>query len=204
MINLFRRRIENYLLNLPLLTWVLLGFLITFILFFICPVFLNSSSRMDFSQYILTLTPIGHDFRDIVSYSYTWFSFGIIPPTLYPPLTLIFFAPFTFVSYEIGYEILVGIILICYLSTTLVFPRWINQPKETSAFAMLIMVTGLLSYGFQFELERGQWNLIAFSSSVAAIYIFHKQPKYRWLAYLLFTISVQLKLIPCNFRLHTH
>ena len=64
---------------------------------------------------------------------------------------------------------------------------------------MLIMVTGLLSYGFQFELERGQWNLIAFSFSVASIYLFHKQPKYRWLAYLLFSISVQLKLFPAIF-----
>jgi hypothetical protein len=199
MINLFRRRIENYLLNLPLLTWILLGFLTTFILFFIRAVFLDPSLTMKFYQYILALTPIGHDFREIVSYSYAWFRFGVVPPTLYPPLTLIFFAPFTFVSYEIGYEILIGIILICYLLTTLVFPRWINQHKEMSAFAMLIMVTGLLSYGFQFELERGQWNLIAFSFSVAAIYIFHKQPKYRWLAYLLFTISVQLKLFPAIF-----
>ena len=61
------------------------------------------------------------------------------------------------------------------------------------------MVTGLLSYGFQFELERGQWNLIAFSFSVASIYLFHKRPKYRWLAYLLFSISVQLKLFPAIF-----
>ena len=66
---------------------------------------------------------------------------------------------------------------------------------------MLIMVTGLISYGFQFELERGQWNLIAFSFIVTSIYLFHKQPKYRWLAYLLFSISVQLKLFPAIFVL---
>ena len=114
-------------------------------------------------------------------------------------LTLIFFAPFSFISYETGYQILVGIILICYLFTTLILPRWLNPHKDTSAFAMLLFVSGLVSYGFQFELERGQWNLIAFAFSLAAIYIFHKQTKYRWLAYFLFSLSVQLKLFPAIF-----
>ena len=41
--------------------------------------------------------------------------------------------------------------------------------------------------------------MIAFSFSIAAIYIFHRKPKYRWLAYLLFSISVQLKLYPAIF-----
>ncbi len=63
----------------------------------------------------------------------------------------------------------------------------------------LTLVTGLFSYGFQFELKQGQWNLIAFLFSVAAIYLFHQQPKYRWAAYLLFSISVQLKLFPAIF-----
>jgi Glycosyltransferase family 87 len=199
MINLFRRRIENYLLNLPLLAWILLGFLTTFILFFIIPIFLGPSLTMKFAAYVPIANPIGKDFRDIVSHSYTWFHSGTIPVILYPPFTLIFFTPFTFVSYETGYKILIGMILICCVLTTLIFPRWINHQKDIHAVEMLIMVTGLISYGFQFEIERGQWNLIAFSFSVASIYIFHKQPKYRWLAYLLFTISVQLKLFPAIF-----
>src|SRR5271157_141876 len=199
MINSFRRRAEKYLLGLPLLTWILLGFLTTFILFFIRPIFFDPSLTMKFYQYIDVLTPIGFDFRGIVAYSNTWFRSGTIPVIIYPPLTLIFFAPFTFVSYETGYKILVGITIICYLSTTLIIPRWLNQEKNISAFAMLIMVTGLFSYGLQFELERGQWNLIAFSLSVAAICIFHRKPKYRWFAYLLFSISVQLKLYPAIF-----
>ena len=199
MINSFRRQIANYLLNLPLLTWIILGFLTTFILFFIRPVFLDPSLTMQFRQYVLVHKPIGSDFRELVSDSYAWSHSGVVPPMLYPPFTLIFFTPFTLVSYETGYEILIGIIIVCYSLTTLIIPQWINQHKDTSAFVMLIMVTGLLSYGLQFEVERGQWNLIAFSFSVAAIYIFHKQPKYRWLAYLLFSLSVQLKLYPAIF-----
>ena len=129
MINSFRHQIANYLLNLPLLTWILLGFLTTFFVFFIIPVFLSPSLTMKFYQYILVLTPVGHDFRDIVSSSSIWLHTGEVPLILYPPFTLLFFAPFTFVSYETGYEILIGIILICYLSTTLIFPRGLINAK---------------------------------------------------------------------------
>src|SRR5271157_1867516 len=95
MINSFRRQIENYLLNLPLLTWIILGFLTTFILFFIRPVFLDPSLAMKFRQYVLVFTPIGYDFRGIVAYSYEWSHSGIVPTIIYPPFTLIFFTPFT-------------------------------------------------------------------------------------------------------------
>jgi Glycosyltransferase family 87 len=200
MINPFRRQIANYLLNLPLLTWIILGFLITFFLFFPHLIFLHPSMMMQFNRDIpVAIMSMNTDFIGITAFSYAWLHTGVVPTIIYPPLTLIFFAPFTLVSYETGYKILVGIILICYLSTTLIFPRWINQNKKTSAFDILILVTGLFSYGLQFELEQGQWNLIAFSCSVAAIYIFHKQPKYRWLAYLLFSLSIQLKLFPAIF-----
>jgi len=201
LINSFRRRFENYLLNLEPMVWILLGFLVTFIFFFIIPVFLNPSTAMKFYQYIPVLTPIGHDFRDIVTSSYTWFHFGTVPTTLYPPFTLLFFAPFTLADYGIGYKILVGMILACYLLTALFLPKRMNDHKNSSAFILLMTVTGAISYGFQFELERGQWNLIAFSFCLAAICLFHRKPGLRWLAYLLFSISVQLKLFPAIFIL---
>jgi len=200
MINSLRRQIANYILNLPLLIWIILGFLITFILFFPRLIFLHPSMIMQFNRNIpVAIMSINTDFLGITAFSYAWLHTGVVPPIIYPPFTLVFFAPFTFVSYETGFKILIGIILICYLATTLIFPRWINQNKQTSAFEILILVTGLFSYGLQFELEQGQWNLMAFSFSVAAIYIFHRQPKYRWLAYLLFSLSVQLKLFPAIF-----
>ena len=64
---------------------------------------------------------------------------------------------------------------------------------------MLVFVTGFASYGLQFELERGQWNLIAFTFCLSAVYLFHSHPRLRWLAYLFFTFSVQLKLYPAIF-----
>jgi hypothetical protein len=181
------------------MTWVLLGFFITFLSFFIVPIFLDPSEKMQFNQYILVLSPIGNDFRVIVSASSSWLHTGIVPATLYPPFTLIFFSPFTFLNYETGYKVLILIILLCYVLITWIFPRWINGPKDISPFAVLIFMTGLVSYGFQFELERGQWNVIAFTFCLIAIYLFHYHPRHRWLAYLLFTVSVQLKLYPAIF-----
>ena len=199
MINNFYLRIKDYLLNLPLLTWVLLGFFITFLSFFVGPVFFDPSQSMQFNQYILVLSPIGSDFRIIVSAASDWLHTGAIPATLYPPITLLFFSPFTFLDYGAGYKAVVLLILLCYILVTSILPQWFNGSKSISALAVLIFITGLVSYGLQFELERCQWNLIAFTFCWIAIYIFHRYPRRRWLAYLFFTISVQLKLFPAIF-----
>jgi len=57
----------------------------------------------------------------------------------------------------------------------------------------------LFSYGFQFELERGQFNLIAFSFVMLAVYLFHAKPRFRPLAYVLLILSIQLKVFPLIF-----
>ena len=57
-------------------------------------------------------------------------------------------------------------------------------------------VTGLTSHGLQFELERGQFNVVAISLCLLAVYIFHYQVKYRHFGYLLFLVAVQLKVYP--------
>jgi hypothetical protein len=199
MIDGYYRRTKDYVLKLPLITWALLGFLVPFISFFIVPIFFDPSQKMQFPKYILMLAPIGHDYGSIVSSSSQWIHNGAIPSILYPPFTLLFFAPFTFLTYSRGYKILILFILLGYILVTLVLPKWIYKQKSVSAFAMLVFITGIVSYGFQFELERGQWNIIAFSFSLAAIWIFHGFPKLRWLAYLLFSVSIQLKLYPAIF-----
>ena len=195
----FFYRTKKYLSNLSSMTWILLGFFITFIWFFIGPILFNPSMEMKFYEYIPTMSPIGHDFFDMGNATSTWIHTGNLPAILYPSLTLIFFTPFMFFSYAVGYKIIVAIIIVCYLLITFAIPRWINKSKGMSAFAILFFVTGIVSYGFQFELERGQWNIIAFTFTMGAIYLFHNRPKYRWLSYLLFTTSVQLKLYPAIF-----
>jgi Glycosyltransferase family 87 len=201
MIRSTSHRVIDRILGLPILVWILLGFFLTFVLFLIIPVYLDPSLSIHFISTLPVISPIGHDFRTIVTSTSTWMQTGVAPAILYPAFTLLFFSLFTFFSLETGYKILLLIILICFILTTLVLPGRINRTRSISAFSMLILVTGLGSYGLQFELERGQWNVIAFTCCLAAIYLFHDQLKYRWLAYLLFCISVQLKLYPAIFVL---
>ncbi len=199
MINALYQRLKDYVLNLPLMTWVLLGFAITFFFLFVVPIFFDPSQTMKFNQYIAFPSPIGRDFREIVASSSSWLGSGVVPSILYPSFTLIFFSPFTLLNVVTGYKILALIILIGYVLATLILPQWINKQRSISVWTMLIFITGIASYGLQFELERGQWNLIAFMLALAAIHIFHDNPRRRWLGYVFFTISVQLKLYPAIF-----
>ena len=48
-------------------------------------------------------------------------------------------------------------------------------------------------------MERGQFHTIALLFCIAAIYLFHKYPQYRFFAYLLFCVSIQLKIYPALF-----
>lgn len=164
-----------------------------------CQYFLIHYRPCNLINIFLTLTPIGHDFRDIVSSSSAWIQTNDVPTILYPSFTLLFFTPFTFLDLETGYKIITLIIIVCYVLITLFLPKEINKSKEISAFAILILVTGIFSYGLQFELERGQWNVIAIAFCLTAIYVFYSYPRYRWFAYLMFSISVQLKLFPAIF-----
>jgi len=196
--NLYQR-IKDYILKLPLITCFFLGFLITYLFFFIGPVFFDPSRNMQFIQYIPVLSPIGADFRFIVAASSTWIHSGKLVSINYPAFTLVFFVPFTFLSYGAGYKIMTMIILICFVLITLMLPLWIYKQKNISAVAMLVFITGMISYGLQFELERGQENVIAFMFCLTAIHLYHNYPKSRWLAYLFLSISVQLKLYPAIF-----
>jgi hypothetical protein len=57
---------------------------------------------------------------------------------------------------------------------------------------------GLLSYPFQFELERGQWNVIAVTLALGGVWLYHRRPSgwNRVAACLLFVAGAQLKVYP--------
>jgi hypothetical protein len=187
--------------SVPLVNWLLLGYIIPFLFFFVEGVFFDPSEAMKFRRYISILVPIGHDYRVITSAASAWVHSGVAPTTLYPPFTLLFFSFFSLFSESRGYKLLTLLILSSYILATLLLPQRLTRQKGISGLAMLIFMSGLGSYGLQFEIERGQWNLIAFALCLSAIFVFHEYPRRRWLAYLLFTISVQLKLYPAIFVL---
>ncbi len=145
---------------------------------------------------------IGFDIETTVTHIGDWLTKGdspyldgIIP---YTPLTLAIFTPFLILGYPGYYKLLTVITIFSYILATFLIPLFISSKKDYG-FLILFGIMGLFSYGFQFELERGQFNMIAFASCLLAIYIFHYHHKFRYFAYLLFSLAVQLKLYPAIF-----
>ena len=194
------------ILDAPFLTWVLLGFLISYLLFFLGPIFLNAPA-MRFPIYIPAGKTIGEDLNSMLGFSKLWFIahqtpyLGNLGINAYPPLASVLFTPLLFVNFSLAYMIVTLVNVLCYILITLIIPLQTGKGRHASALIMLIFVTGLFSYGFQFELERGQFNVIAMTFCILAIWIFHFHNNYRYLTYVLFVISVQLKVYPIIFIL---
>ena len=196
----------SFISKQSIIVYLLLGFFIAYVIFFTVPIFLNPQLRMQFPAYVdLRQRGNGSDLMTILDSCRFWIVNNQTPyfaSNIYPPFTWLFFIPFIFLSYLSAYTVFIIMGLICLLITTILIPINIFKGKEnTSAFLAFCFITGLFSYGFQFELERGQFNLIAFTFCLLAIYIFHYKKKYRLIAYGLLTISIQLKIYPAIFAL---
>ena len=177
------------ILNLHSHTWVLIGFFISYFLFFIRPIFFWSDV-MQFFQYVPAAEAIGNDLngatilRALITNKTPY-----LPGVLFPPIESLFFAPLLLFEFSQGYKLFTILNIFCYTLMTFLFPLWVTKAKQVSPLLMLTFVTGLISYGFQFELERGHFNVIAVSLSFLAMWICHSHYRYRYLAYLLFTID---------------
>jgi hypothetical protein len=189
------------LLNMPFLVWVVAGFFISYLFFFIQPIFL-SSNIMQFPQYIKIMTPIGGDLQQYLGFSTAWFvnrTSPYIGTNIYPPLESVFFVPLLYVKFSVAYKIILLLDVLSYTLLTLVLPLLISKARRVTSLIVLVFISGLASYGFQFELERGQFNLIAVLFCFFAIWIYHYHNRYRLVSYLLFILSVQLKIYPFIF-----
>lgn len=195
------RAILRFLANTQPRSWILAGFLIVYISFFIYPIFF-SSQTMQFPAYIPVMKIIGGDLDQILGYSKPWALFGDSPyvgENPYPPFVAVFFAPFLLLPFSSAYRIIVLLGLISFILGIYFLTA---QFKDRSGFASVfffVIFTGFFSYGLQFELERGQFNIIAMVFCFAAVWIYYFHNKFRYLAYILFAISVQLKLYPLIF-----
>jgi hypothetical protein len=190
-------------LDFPIVTWVLIGFLLIYLLQFIALLFMSPNLQMRyFTAYIPNMELIGNDLGEMMGLIRGWITENQSPYSFerfYPPLTYIIFAPLLLIKdYLRLYQLFTLFTFFSYCFLTLLLPLKIIERKH-AGLALLLFVTGLFSYGFQFELERGQYNVFTFLLCLVSIYIFHYHPKYRLLAYLLFSISIQLKLYPAIF-----
>jgi hypothetical protein len=191
------------LYSLPPAFWIMLGFVFVYILLYLFPVFFNSDQRMIyFNRYIPDKYPLGLDLSITMGSVEPWVTTGESPyPKLfYPPLTYIIFAPMALLDYPASYFVITALTLLSYCLLAVLAIYQMGDKRDYSMLA-LVFVSGLLSYGFQFELERGQFNVITFLLCMLGIHIFWHHPQFRYLAYLLFSIAIHIKLYPAIFIL---
>ena len=182
---------------------VLVGLFTAYFIFFIIPMFLNTDMRVQyFNRYLPDRYPVGWDLETLLNHIRTWFVLHTPYPgeisQFYPPLTYVIFSPLVLVDYPTAYKLVTFTTLVSYLFLTLLLPIWVTSERNHS-LAFLMFATGIFSYGLQFELERGQYNVIAMTLCLLAVYLYHFNYKLRYVAYFLFSISVQLKVFPLIF-----
>jgi hypothetical protein len=195
-------------------TILVLAYIIIAIGFFIGTVFFNSDKKMLYPRYIPENKNIGNDFLLDYNFGARYFIehksayIGDNPDNwytqnAYPPLFTLFLYPlFRFgLKYLTGYYIVAGLILFSFIWMVLVLPLLYYKKKALPPITIFVMATGLTSYGLQFALERGQFDLISIAITLTSVMIFWYFPKWRWLAYGLFIIGFQFKVYPFIFIL---
>ena len=154
---------------------------------------------MQFPRYVRVIDPIGNDLRFMLSYANSWYVLQDTPYVgynLYPPLATVLFVPLLGLPFYLSFKIISVLSLVLLILTIVKIPNTLGKGLSGNVVQLLFLTTALFSYGFHFELERGQFNVIAVSLCIIAIWLFHYKSKYRVAAYLLFTLSVQLKVYP--------
>jgi hypothetical protein len=186
------------LLDLPVSVWFVIGFLAVYIALFVSPVFLNSDrSMVYFNRFLPNQNPIGSDMNYTLDHVRSWVTTrqSPYPESHYPPLTYVLMSPLTLFEYPLSYIVSTFLTILSYVILSLLIPV-LFDPKSKFSLILLLSITGLFSYGFLFELERGQYYSMAFLLCMLAIYLFHRQPNFRALAYVLFSFSIHLKIVP--------
>lgn len=187
------------------LPWILVGFLIAFFGLFIVPSTMNPENRFHyFNRFLPEIAPIGRDLMFSTNNILAWLVSGAnpyeMPYHVYPPLYTVVFAPLVLLSYPARFYFMTTLTFACIVILTLLMPMLMKAGRRHSIHAFFFL-TVIISYGMLFEYERGQFNVIAFTLALTAVYLFHYQPSFRHLAYLLFSISIHLKLYPAIFTL---
>ena len=201
LMQIFIEKLDAFL-NLPVIAWILLGFLIIFLLYFVRPMFFDNNQQLSyFVDYIPALDPIGNDLNYNTQAITLWLQ-GKSPYGLayhfYPPLYHIVFAPILIFDAPGKYSLMTGLTLLSF--GLLFFLLWRKKANSHSVF-LFFFITGLFSYGMQFELERGQFNILTLLLAITGIWLYHNFSSFRPVAYALWIIATHIKLYPGVFLL---
>jgi hypothetical protein len=149
--------------------------------------------------------PTGLDFRD-----------GLYDPARsfstarsgWPPLTLLLGRPFTLVSFSTGYAIQVCILVALAIAAAVLsaklaakavcVPDASGQGRKVDGTTIAVVMGFWLmtSYGFMFEVERGNIDLYALVFSLASVWLMIRFPKSAWLPAAALAVAIGLKLYP--------
>ena len=202
----FIKNLRNFykiILGWPAVTWILFSYIIVFFAYFIIPTFLNAYHELLFFHDFPVLKPLGADLVEYLNFSRAWAETGT-PYGLsdyYPPFQAIFFLRFMQIGPDQSYVYMTVLSFFSLLVVAVLYPWLSSNRRLLNSPAVLVILTGLFSYGLWFEIERGQFDLLAMAFCFLAIYIFHHHPRFRLAAYLLFVFSVNLKIYPAIFIL---
>jgi hypothetical protein len=165
------------------------------------PVFL-SSSTMQSPPAFQTISPIGADLRAMMTFVQASLGRGGTPyvgTATFPPLSYVLFRPLLLMQPSQRYLVVFFMTVACYAMSAFWFPLSVSGEKQVRPELLLVFGTGLISYGLQFELERGQFHVIAMFLAFLAIWLYHSRKGQEIWAFVLFSLSVQLKLYPIVF-----
>jgi hypothetical protein len=179
---------------------LLIGALVAYGIF-VGRTFLSVNNAMVFDTYVPAGKLIGNDLRITLSHASLLFNgqpYYAQEPMPYPPLALLLLYPLTPLDFFVAYRLVVALTIGGFLFLTVwLAGRFTGRPPLDAASLFLAGV-GLLSYPFQFEIERGQWNVIAVALALGAVWLYHRRPSgwNRAAACTLFLAGTQLKVYP--------
>ena len=189
--------LRSGLRSVTIFVWACAGFVVPYLLLFVAPVFF-AGPTMSTEAPVPWLSPIAVDLHSVIDFGRLWLD-GSSPyngSNLYPPLSTLLFVFWAGIGFETAHIVL-AVVTVAVLFTLLIgLALHHSKGRGISPLTALFLFTSVQSYGLLFELERGQFNLLATGVSLCGVWLFHARPRSRLLAYMLFSIGVQLKLNP--------
>lgn len=186
----------NPILSWPAAVWVIGSFIPVFFFYFIFPTFLNAYHELHFFYGFPELKPLGADLHEYLNFSKALVETGTpyIPPNYYPPFQAVVFLRFMSSGPDQAYIYLTLLTFGLFVGVTFIYPLVTSTHRKLNLLAACFAVLGLFSYGFLFEIERGQFDVLTIALCYLALYIYHRHPRWRLAAYVLFVMSVNLKV----------
>ena len=188
--------------RVPSAIWPTVGILASGIVFLSIPMIVTPERSWSWLPHVPPGASPGADLAATIGFSREWFLEDRSPwgtARGFSPFAQLIFAAFMPLPFVASYGTVSLLTLLSHAFAVLAFPSLIGVSRPWSLLAVFLLVTGFVSYGLHFELERGQFNLIAMALTLLAVWVSHGRPRWKLVAYLLFSTAVQLKIWPAIF-----